>query len=257
MHPLDLSTISDPITVNGQDRVVCVSTIQGIDNWGEGDFDLSLGDTFLRNVYAVYVHPFIICYNQDLTLCFRFDFGDTISGSSTGDPYIQLLSEVDPAKAIEQVTTIRGNTLSTLPPEIDPVTLVDILQGGGSSTVTDLTPSATDVIPPAATGNNGDESRPGDLKSNKGTSYVSDNDSGNSLIIDDGTIKKYGLIIICLLGANVLIGLILIVFGVLGCIRRGSSRKAATRAVAPQYAPVKSLDYDEAYAAPSYQKQHS
>jgi len=254
MHPLDLSTISEPITINGQDRIVCVSTITGIDNWGQGDFDLSLGDTFLRNVYAVYVHPFIICYNQDLTLNVRFDFGDTVSGSSTADPYIQLLSEVDPVKANEQVTTIRGRTLSTLPPEIDPTTLVRILQGGGSSTVTGLTPSATDVIPPAATGVNGDESRPGDSKS-KGATFVSD--SGDSFTIDDGTIKKYGLIVICLLGANVLIGLILIVFGILGCIRRGSSRKAATRAVAPQYTPVKSLDYDEAYAAPSYQKQYS
>ena len=57
IHPLDLSTISDPLTINGQDWVACVSTFKGIDNWGAGDFDISLGDTFLRNVYAVYVPP--------------------------------------------------------------------------------------------------------------------------------------------------------------------------------------------------------
>jgi len=56
IHPLDLSTISDPFTINGQDWVACVSSFIGADNWNAGDFDISLGDTFLRNVYSVYVH---------------------------------------------------------------------------------------------------------------------------------------------------------------------------------------------------------
>lgn len=55
IHPLDLSTISDPFSIGGKDWVACVSTFEGIDNWGGVGFDLSLGDTFLRNVYAVYV----------------------------------------------------------------------------------------------------------------------------------------------------------------------------------------------------------
>ena len=55
IHPLDLSIISDPFTIDGKDWVVCASSFSGIDNWGLGDFDLSLGDAFLRNVYAVYV----------------------------------------------------------------------------------------------------------------------------------------------------------------------------------------------------------
>jgi saccharopepsin len=188
---------------------------------------------------------------------FRFDFGD----NSTGSPYIQILSKTDPAKAIAQVASIRGKTMSTLPPEIDPTTLVGFLKAGGGTipTGSDITPTATDVMNvPTSTGVDGDESRPADLKSkSKGTNFVSGSDAAYSFTVDNETVKKYGLIVICLLGANVLIGLILLVLGVLGCIRRGSSRKAATRTVDPHYIPVKSLDHDEAYAAPSYQKQYS
>lgn len=52
IHPLDLSTFSQPISINGQDRIACVSSINGVDNWSP-DFDVSLGDSFLRNVYSV------------------------------------------------------------------------------------------------------------------------------------------------------------------------------------------------------------
>lgn len=149
--------------------------------------------------------------------------------------------------------------MSTLPPEIDPTTLVDFLKAGGDPTgptSTDLTPTATDVIGvPTSTGTDGNETPPDNLKSGK--KLVSENNLTASFTVDGEMVKKYGLIVICLLGANVLIGLILLVLGVLGCIRRGSSRKAATRAVAPTYVPVKSLDEDEAYVAPSYQKQYS
>jgi len=55
MHPLDLSTITNA-TIDGKDWTVCVASFMGVDNWGQGDFDISLGDTFLRNVYSVYVH---------------------------------------------------------------------------------------------------------------------------------------------------------------------------------------------------------
>jgi saccharopepsin len=151
--------------------------------------------------------------------------------------------------------------MSTLPPEIDPATLVGLLKGGGGPTgptPTDITPTMTDVIGmPTATGIDGNETPPGDLKGSKGKNLVSGSDLTASFTVDGEMVKKYGLIVICLLGANVLIGLILLVLGVLGCIRRGSSRKAAARAVAPTYAPVKNLDYDEAYVAPSYQKQYS
>jgi len=45
--------------------------------------------------------------------------------------------------------------------------------------------------------------------------------------------KKYVLIIIRLLGANIVIGLVLLVFGVLGCVKR--SARVGSK---PQYIPV-------------------
>lgn len=53
IHPLDLSTISDPFTLDGKSYVACVAAFKGADNWGGGDYDISLGDSFLRNVYTV------------------------------------------------------------------------------------------------------------------------------------------------------------------------------------------------------------
>jgi saccharopepsin len=219
MHPLDLSEITDA-TVDGQPYTVCVSSFMGMDDWGQGDFDLSLGDTFLRNVYSV------------------FDFGDTLPDGTTGEPYMQLLSEVDAAKAAAQVASIRGKTLATLPPEMDPATLIGLL--GGSATVP--TPTASDVI-----------GGPTTTDSTKSTSTSKANSlaagHGNN-VYDNDTVKHYGLIVIGLLGANLLIGLVLIAFAVVGCIRRGTSRKAASRNL--DYAPVKNVDLDHAFNAPSY-----
>lgn len=180
-----------------------------------------------------------------MTVYSRYDFGDTLPDGTTGEPYMQLLSQVDSAKAIAQVTTIRGKTMSTLPPEIDATTLVDFLKSGNIGP----TPTTTDVIggPTTAAAGGNKLSKAGSLAANQ-----TDDDIHN-FTIDRETVKKYGLIVVCLLGANVLIGLVLVVFAVFGCVRRGSSRKtAATRTVSPHYAPVKNLDHDEVFDAPSY-----
>ncbi|KAJ3477512.1 hypothetical protein NLJ89_g12413 [Agrocybe chaxingu] len=55
IHPLDLTTLTDPIEVNGQERIACVGALKGVDAWGGNEYDMSLGDSFLRNVYSVYV----------------------------------------------------------------------------------------------------------------------------------------------------------------------------------------------------------
>ncbi|KDR74825.1 hypothetical protein GALMADRAFT_141158 [Galerina marginata CBS 339.88] len=253
-HPLDLSTISDPLTIDGKDYVACVSALKGIDRWGGDDYDISLGDSFLRNVYAL------------------FDFGDAAPDGTTKDPYIQLLSKIDPAKAISEVATIRGKTMATLPPEMDPSTLVGILMGTGTGTGTGDPTSAGPVAPtaastdgPAPTSSDAD----GLSSANEGSSRTKSNSdvdlalggSGGSdgiVTIDASLVKKYGLIAFCLLGANLLVGLVLIVLGVLACVRRGSTKRglAATRAGAPVYVPVKSMDRDEGYSD-SYQKGYS
>ncbi|KAJ3505258.1 hypothetical protein NLJ89_g7513 [Agrocybe chaxingu] len=65
-------------------------------------------------------------------------------------------------------------------------------------------------------------------------------EDGVGVAVDGETFKKYALAAILLLAANVVIGLVLIVLAVLGCMRRGAaSRKSSVRVVAPQYTPVK------------------
>jgi len=53
IHPLDLSTISDPFIIDGQNTVACVSAFMGRNVFGVQGFEYSLGDSFLRNVYSV------------------------------------------------------------------------------------------------------------------------------------------------------------------------------------------------------------
>ncbi|CAA7263719.1 unnamed protein product [Cyclocybe aegerita] len=218
IHPLDLTTLTDPIEVNGQERIACVGALKGVDAWGGNEYDMSLGDSFLRNVYSV------------------FDFGDPLPDGSTGEPYMQLLSLVDPTEAVSEVATIRGKTLATLPPEIDPATLVRILTGTDAPS-----PSGTSGAPPIEPTDGSSPESKAKEKPILGVSSPSVGEEGVGLAVDGETFKKYALAAILLLAANIVIGLVLIVFAVLGCMRRGSaaSRKSSVRAVAPQYAPVK------------------
>ncbi|KAJ2919753.1 hypothetical protein MD484_g652, partial [Candolleomyces efflorescens] len=108
IHPLDLSYLSAPIMAGGQNYTACISSILGEELASQG-FEVSLGDVFLRNVYSV------------------FDFGDP-NGTVAGQPYMQLLSQTDPANATAQVVPIRNRTMAGLPPEIEPAKLLEMLR---------------------------------------------------------------------------------------------------------------------------------
>ncbi|KAJ7110929.1 aspartic peptidase domain-containing protein [Mycena epipterygia] len=83
IHPLDLSNVMD-----GN----CYSSFA---SGGENENrDALLGPTFMRNVYSV------------------FNFGDSISKSSTGDASMQLLSQTDPKAAAADVLNVRMARLS-------------------------------------------------------------------------------------------------------------------------------------------------
>jgi len=162
-------------------------------------------------------------------ISYRFNFGDT---SSQGEPYIQLLNTTDTKKAISQVATIRGKTMASLPPELPPAELVKLLPGGPSSPTTSVRPSQT-------TG------------SKKAQANVASEDYGNPLSTVD--VKKYGLIGFSLLGANIVIGLVLLVFAVLSCVRKGRARKRnAQTTTARQYVPVHLHDDRESEAYPKH-----
>lgn len=87
IHPLDVSpaSSSDPSTCVGSFLPQSVSV-------GAGQFDWLIGDNVLRSVYAVY------------------DFGDFVSSGTMGNPYVQMLSLVDPNQASVEFHDVRGGT---------------------------------------------------------------------------------------------------------------------------------------------------
>jgi saccharopepsin len=52
IHPLDLSTISSPFTVDGESVVACASAFKPSDIFAPNGFEYLLGASFLRNVYS-------------------------------------------------------------------------------------------------------------------------------------------------------------------------------------------------------------
>jgi saccharopepsin len=223
IHPLDLSNILKPVTLpDGTEVTVCTSAFRYQDGTAQQGFEIALGDSFLRNIYSVY------------------DFGD----GANGTPYMQFLTEIDTTKAIAQVESIRGKTLAGLPAEMAPADLVKLLTGGGGDVPS---PTAThDPVEPTGDANLSEGKGP----KVKGSIDTAEGNNSLNLSVSDEAVKKYGLIALILLGANVAIGLILIGFSIASCIRRGrSSKRSVVSAGPPQYAPVK---LQEDYSTPSY-----
>lgn len=87
LHPLDV------VPTSLSDSNTCVGSFIPQDiSIGAGEFDWLVGDNVLRSVYSV------------------FDFGDfnDNTGVETGNPYIQLLSIIDPDKASSEFHSLRG-----------------------------------------------------------------------------------------------------------------------------------------------------
>jgi len=86
IHPLDVSPYNYP------DNDTCIgSFIPQSVAVGSGQFDWLIGDNVLRSIYSVY------------------DFGDFDSTGKMGNPYVQLLSIVDPNQASLEFATVRGS----------------------------------------------------------------------------------------------------------------------------------------------------
>jgi len=111
------------ITVNGKDYTYCTSSFVADGTIATSEFDIALGDTFLRNVYSLY------------------DFGDTLPDGSIGDAYIQLLAKTDMSKATSDYASSRQNALKNYTdPELSPLQLVKLIL-----TDSDSGDSASDV----------------------------------------------------------------------------------------------------------------
>jgi hypothetical protein len=90
IHPLDLTPtgLTDKSTCYG-------SFIPQSVPIGNGQFDWLIGDNFLRSVYSVY------------------DFGDFDESGKMGNPYMKLLSIIDPDEASIDFHNVRGGTPRT------------------------------------------------------------------------------------------------------------------------------------------------
>ncbi|KAA1467341.1 acid protease [Dentipellis sp. KUC8613] len=200
IHPLDLNTIAD--RESDSDPVVCGGAYQP-NNLGTGfsDFDMLLGDGFLRNVYTL------------------FDYGNvTSAGDVIEDPYINILPLTNAKDALGDFNRSRQNALSQLPPE---QSLADSRkQFGGNSTSSSSSSSSKDDK---------------DTDSIVGAVTSDSDDSDWSTLLD--RIDHWGPVVVGLLAGNVVIGIILCFIGLAVCIRRGRTT-GATRTVNPSYTPV-------------------
>ncbi|KZV90976.1 acid protease [Exidia glandulosa HHB12029] len=96
VHPLDVTHPTQAGLKDGTVVTYCVNTFQV--NKDTSEFDVVLGDAFLRNVFAVY------------------DFGDVDAVGKTANPFVKLLSVTDKSSAPADFVQSRKQALETLPP---------------------------------------------------------------------------------------------------------------------------------------------
>lgn len=103
VHPLDTTLNPSVLGLanirNSQGQDSCIGMFQpmSFDTGDDPSFDIILGMSFIRNVYAL------------------FNFGDFIAGSTAnrGDPYLQFLSTTDPSEAHSDFVQVRLNGIDT------------------------------------------------------------------------------------------------------------------------------------------------
>ncbi|TEB26822.1 acid protease [Coprinellus micaceus] len=194
MHPLDLSFISDPITAGGKQYTACVGTIYGMNDVGGNEFEAVLGDVFLRNVYGLY------------------DFGDTQANGTAGEPYMQLLSQTNTSLAVTEVAPYRNRTMASLPPEIPPAQLVELLtaQNPPVSTTDSDAPTCESTCTPSAVRRS--DSTP--------LTLLTPREEDGSQDSSSGSVKRDPLLV-SLLVLNLAVGIAVLGFGVLNYVRNG------------------------------------
>ncbi|TBU33278.1 acid protease [Dichomitus squalens] len=123
IHPLDVT----PKSLS--DSTLCVgSFIPQAVSVGAGQFDWLIGDNVMRSLYTVY------------------DFGDYDSSGNMGNPYMQLLSLVDPNTASKEFHADRGGSASTnISYRAQSVSATGAAAAGGSTTV-DVSDKLADTL---------------------------------------------------------------------------------------------------------------
>ncbi|EJD43521.1 acid protease [Auricularia subglabra TFB-10046 SS5] len=97
VHPLDITKPTEAAAANGTVVTYCVNNFRV--NKDTSEFDVVLGDAFLRNAYTMY------------------DFGSVDAyGKVVSSPFVKMLGVTDPVAAKEDFITSRKQALETLAP---------------------------------------------------------------------------------------------------------------------------------------------
>ena len=159
----------------------------------------------------------------------RFNFGHI-----NEQDYVQLLPTTDLDIALPEFVIARDQSLASLPAPLPPALLLQLFinssRGNSSS-------SADDLNGPTA------RSMSGVLDGTNPSASVTDATSSDAQLYP--LVEKYGPVIVGLLAGNIVLGVVLCVFGLFVCldiVRSG----ARTRTVAPTYVPVRYKDAEAA-----------
>ncbi|CAE6414696.1 hypothetical protein ACGC1H_007072 [Rhizoctonia solani] len=248
IHPLDL-TNPGVYLIDGKNQTFCLNAIQvlTIDNL---PFDFLLGDSFLRNVYAVY------------------DFGDFDASGKMGKPYVKLLPLTDPEAASASFKKNRAATLAQLPAEGDATKL----SGATTPIPQPSTTPSTSTNNTTTTGTTTNSNSSPDANTNSSSTTNSninanlddDTDSGSSsksnmvtAALDDDSdvsktldkLAKLAPIVLALLGLNIVLLIGLIAMGVIFIAKQRKQGKGgpvvAVSSVRGSYAPVTKFPDDD------------
>lgn len=153
----------------------------------------------------------------------RFDYGDYHpTNHTTGEPFVQLLSVVDAPSAVDEFHEDLAAILAALPPTIEPANFAN-------AQIDPAFLATLGLAVPASSGNSTTGSVSGALAEDDPTPSASSSWAGLS--------RKWGIVALVLLGANLLVGLVLLAVVSTMCVRGMKGR--ATRAVSARYEPVR------------------
>ncbi|KAH9935100.1 acid protease [Epithele typhae] len=199
VHPLDL-TLTTVFSTPSGNITGCLGSFQGLtlDPTEFVGFDLILGDSFLRNVYASYNYG-------------NYQPNTTFDGQG---PFVQLLPTTDGSTMQAEFVANRTAALALLPPLGDIATVSKLASSDPSNTTTTTTTdAASSTSSPSIAG-------------------AFENSPSSSSGSTDSWGAKYGTIALALLGANLAVGVALLGLTLTMCMR-SQSQSAPGR-----YAPV-------------------
>ncbi|KAJ6606065.1 aspartic peptidase domain-containing protein [Mycena vulgaris] len=259
IHPLDLTDLSVIRDAQGKTYSVCTGSItNGGRILGPG-LDALYGDSFLRNVYSVFSFgndtslPFVQLLSQTNATEAAADFSNVRAEILASSPAelspLDIIRIFDGPSAVISVPSIPSSSAYSTPTSaVDsstPTSAVD--SSTPTSAVDSSTPtSAVDSSTPTSAADSSTPTSSGsvpectsafssDAVAGAGKASVNLAENGTT---SDSTVAKYGPIIIGLLAANLVIMLVVAFLGVMSFVRSGR-KSGPTRALNPQYAPVK------------------